>query len=84
MNRSEEALEAAAALSARLREARERAGLSKHRLARLSGVSRGLLTTYERGAVPGAINLFRLAPALGVSAAWLVLGEKAGEGAARP
>lgn len=62
------------ALAAELRHQRRRQGLSLEQLASLSGVSRSMISKVERGeAVPSTVVLSRLAEALGVTFAKLML-----------
>jgi transcriptional regulator with XRE-family HTH domain len=56
-----------------LRGLRERSGLTRHRLSRLSGISQeGLSTLEEPGSDPKLSTLFKLAAAFGVSARDLI------------
>lgn len=58
---------AALARRLRLREIRERQGLSRKELAERSGIREGDLYLYEEGAKqPGLVRLVRLSKALGV------------------
>lgn len=61
----------------RLTTARKSSGMSKSALARKSGVVRQLIQKYENGEIaePSAVVALRLASALSVSVAWLVIGE---------
>jgi len=61
----------------RLKERRERLGLSQIALAIRSGVSERAIAGYETGADPSYSRLVKLAEALGVSPAWLIGGEDA-------
>lgn len=62
------------ALAAELRHQRRRQNFSLEQLASLSGVSRSMISKIERGeAVPSTVVLSRLAEALGVTFAKLML-----------
>ncbi|WP_207540552.1 helix-turn-helix domain-containing protein [Sabulicella rubraurantiaca] len=62
------------ALAAELRAQRQRQGLTLEQLAARSGVSRSMISKIERaGAVPSTVILSRLAEALGVTFAQLML-----------
>ncbi|GAA1705038.1 hypothetical protein GCM10009808_23770 [Microbacterium sediminicola] len=65
-------------LGARLREAREAAGMSMRALARSSGVSQPFLSLVERGqSAPSLSTLYRIAGALGVAPTTLMPAEDA-------
>jgi transcriptional regulator with XRE-family HTH domain len=60
----------------RLKQTRERAGLSKKALAEQAEISRGMVLYIEEGStVPSVATAERLANALGVSPCWLAYGE---------
>lgn len=67
-------------LAERLREARERAGLSARGLDEKAGITAGHTTLIESGrrAKPTAEIVGKLAAALGVSIDWLVMGRESG------
>ena len=70
-----------AALSRRIVEAREAAGLSRAELARNAGVTPDTVEIWETGErAPRANRLTTLGGVLGVSAAWLLSGEGAAPG----
>lgn len=70
-----------AALSRRITEAREAAGLSRKQLARNAGVTEETVEKWESGErAPRANRLTTLGGVLGVSAAWLLSGEGAAPG----
>jgi transcriptional regulator with XRE-family HTH domain len=65
-----------AELGARLREARQKAGLSMRALARESGVSQPFLSMVERGqSAPSISTLYRIAAALGIAPVELMAGD---------
>ncbi len=59
----------------RLRHARSLRGLSQSQLARSCGLSQGAIANYESASRKSAKDIFRLADALQVSAAWLGTGQ---------
>lgn len=61
----------------RVRRARSRAGISQRALAEAAGLSQGALAQWEGGQIieVGAARAIRVAQALRVRPAWLVLGE---------
>lgn len=68
------------ALAQRLRDARERSGLTQQRAADLLGVRRPAIAEIEAGKrAVESTELFRLAEIYGVSIRWLVRGEQAAE-----
>jgi transcriptional regulator with XRE-family HTH domain len=68
-------------LGRRLKEARERAGLSQEALARQADVSTVAVSQIEQGRTkePHYLTLYRLSKVLGVSPHWLYTGERAEE-----
>jgi transcriptional regulator with XRE-family HTH domain/Zn-dependent peptidase ImmA (M78 family) len=67
-------------LAQRLREARERAGLTQQQVADLLGVRRPAIAEMEAGKrAVESTELFRLAEIYGISLRWLVRGEEAAE-----
>lgn len=68
------------ALAQRLREARERAGLTQQQVADFLGIRRPAIAEIEAGKrAVESTELFRLAEVYGVSLRWLVRGEEAAE-----
>jgi len=68
-----------AAIGARIREARKRAGLTQARLAELVFVASMSLKNWEAGRTnPGATSVIRLAAVLRVGVGWLLLGDDGG------
>ena len=64
-----------AQVGARIRQARERKGLSQEALAELLNVTKGLVSQYETGLTsPPSKRFSQLAEVLGVSADWLLTG----------
>lgn len=61
-------------ISTRTKEMRTKKGLSQAALARLAGVSQGLIAQIESGLNQGSKHVTKIAQALGVSADWLVSG----------
>lgn len=63
--------------NARLKKAREEAGITKSELARLVSVSPPTVTDWESGAIKkiDGENLLRAADAVGVTPFWLMFGE---------
>lgn len=63
-------------IAERIRHARSRLGLPQVGLARLVGIHRLTVNSWESGQnKPRLTTLYRLAPILGVPASWLIAGE---------
>lgn len=61
-------------LPARLKQARQAAGLSRRALAARAGLSNPVVRNLEAGTIPGVDTAERIAQALGISACWLAYG----------
>lgn len=64
-------------LGERLRHARERKGWSQNKLADESGVKQGTISKIEREGQYKSVYAFKLAQALGIDNAWLIVGDDA-------
>ncbi|MBS1211934.1 MAG: helix-turn-helix protein [Proteobacteria bacterium] len=59
----------------RIKQARQKAGLSQRGLAKRSGLSQQLISKLENGLVESTTEVFRLAESLGVNPRWLATGK---------
>jgi transcriptional regulator with XRE-family HTH domain len=65
-------------IASRLKSARKAAGLTQEQLAQASGVTQGAIQKVENGTSHRPRKLKKIAAVLGVSPAWLLLGEEEG------
>mgnify|MGYP000520688747 FL=1 len=65
-------------IASRLKSARKTANLTQERLAQASGVTQGAIQKVENGKSHRPRKLKKIAAVLGVSPAWLLLGEEEG------
>ena len=63
-------------IASRLKSARKAAGLTQEQLAQASGVTQGAIQKVENGKSQRPRKLKKIAAVLGVSPAWLLLGEE--------
>ncbi len=69
----------------RIRQARERKGLTQEQLGQIVGVSDAAVSQWETGGIqPAQKNLPKIAQALGVTRSWLLDGDTASESQPRP